>query len=74
MCSNNVDKTENSATAEQSYVNSEVLNLSGIGASPKVDMPALEYASLQGQSRDRESQVKSVTIHETQNSNGIYQT
>ncbi len=58
FCSNNVDKKEHSTTAAQEYVNSEVLNLSGIGASPKVDMPAQEYESLEGQSRDRESQVK----------------
>ncbi len=52
---------EHSATEEQAYVNSEVLKLSGIGASPKVDIPAQEYESLRGQPRDRESQVKSVT-------------
>ncbi len=44
--------------AEQAYVNSEVLHLSGTSGSRHVDTSGQEYESLDGQSRDRESQVK----------------
>ena len=56
---NTLGKNERIIAEEQAYVNSEVLHLSGTAGSKHVDTSGnMEYESLDGQSRDRESQVK----------------